>query len=602
MGYVPLITNFLPTQRGTMKKRQGFTFVSEDITDEEYLELFEWGDALDNIRVVGIRNNHLYSIDTALEENDEGSLGTDSNRNRVFFATYGGSGFITLYFTRGKDQPIYAWQPEGQGRESGTISPEEIATTSFFELSADCILQQGGHLVLANTSERVNEFEEDGSTETVPENYPYRIRWSRFGSPEDFTVSADTTGGFIDLILDEENAPILSIVPLREFMVVYKKNSIYNLTNRGGGIFYPELKCSFRGAISHKAIAPVQDGNRHLVVSSDNIYIYDGFGFKYPPIGDKVKNFFYNDLDYTKKDDIYVKSIPHRYECWIFYDNTDEERVALCWNWQRDSWTHHDIPVRSMVNADNLIDNPKNAILIGVGGPHAKIDNNRRGLATAFQGNHDAGTAIEAIIRYPIQALIGRDGEYKDHSWVNFVEVNAYPLPDNANSEEDADGFSVLKDTLVCEDAGVYELQIIFADSTVLAMNMESRRFVGRTFSTATEWEELSGRIYWREDQKVIYNLMVYICIQEYNVVIDIDTAFDLKPDYEESIYWESLPNEPVILDDKHKDRVIFPCNDMPFGAHRYLGAMLICKSPGALEEINELGIEHKYNPNPNQQ
>ena len=55
-------------------------------------------------------------------------------------------------------------------------------------------------------------------------------------------------------------------------------------------------------------------------------------------------------------------------------------------------------------------------------------------------------------------------------------------------------------------------------------------------------------------------------------------------------------------MGDKHKDRVIFSCDDISFGAHRYLGALLICRSPEALEEINELGIEHKYNPNPNQQ
>ena len=298
-------------------------------------------------------------------------------------------------------------------------------------------------------------------------------------------------------------------------MVVYKKNSIYNLTNRGEGLFYPELKCSFRGAIGHKAVAPVQDGNRHLVVSSDNIYIYDGFGFKYPPIGDKIKNFFFNKLDFTRKEDVYVKALPQRYECWIFFDNKETgNREALCWNWQRDSWTHHDIPVRSMVNANDLISNPDNAVLIGVGGAHTKNDNDgKRGLATAFQGNNDAGTAIEAIVRYPIQALIGRDGEYKDHSWVNFVELNAVPVPNTSNiipaNTEIFDSIATVADPLIKRDAGVYELKIIYSDSSVRNV-MSEGPFAGRTFYTAEEWGIDKP---WCINEECTYGMMVYTCL-----------------------------------------------------------------------------------------
>ena len=214
-------------------------------------------------------------------------------------------------------------------------------------------------------------------------------------------------------------------------MVVYKKNSIYNLTNRGGGVFYPELKCSDRGAIGPKAVAPIQDGNRHLVVSSDNIYIYDGFGFKYPPVGDMVKEYFYTKLDFTKADDVYVKSIPHRYECWIFFDSVNpvndwNTREALCWNWQRNSWTHHTLPAKCMVVGNDLIKEISKSVIMGISGEHATGDN-RRGSAITFVGTKDEEQIIEGIINYPIQALVGRDGEYKDHTWLNFVELDAYP-------------------------------------------------------------------------------------------------------------------------------------------------------------------------------
>ena len=272
--------------------------------------------------------------------------GTDSN---VFFAVIGGTGGNVLYMTRGLEGDIVKWDLDDP-YELPAITPKGLSTREsenpavYGSVGANFLLGYLAHLILANTKEiSVNA---DGET---TEYFPFRVRWSSFADPENFRIAIDTTGGYVDLLEDEANAPVLSIFRLREILVAYKGNSIYNLTAGTSELFTADMIVAERGILSAKAVAPVFDGNRHLIVSHDNFYIYDGFQITDPvnPTGERIRDYFYKNFDYSKTESLFVASFPSLSQCWIFFETIQHNREAICWDWEEDSWTRHEnLPMR----------------------------------------------------------------------------------------------------------------------------------------------------------------------------------------------------------------------------------------------------------------
>ena len=415
---VPLVLNFLPTNRGTLKKRQGYF---EHISNQEIIDFFEWANQTGISRIVAVEKFSATQIkirelkpdvNNNLENDSADPLTVVNPGAFPHFGIYGGSGVTRLYislkgnrlikFTRGESPVLTDALTDG------------IAVT---EIKPEITLSAGGHLIIANTIET-----ESGVTDPV--KYPYRIRVSKFLFPENFDTAQTGAKAFrTDLLDDDVNGPILAIHPLREAFAVYKQNSIYNLANRGDGTFFTQMKCGDRGVVSGKAIAPVYDGNVHLLVSRDNIYLYDGFTLKFPPVGDAVRSFLYSKDDsrgrrLTTPKTVVVKSLPERDECWIFFDDKYENgRRALCWNWKRNSWTYHDLGADSIIHAQNTFPDPTAMNLASTDdtGDNSYIGVFGNKIVSLFRGTKDGrssggnGSVISAKIRYPLQSVVSKN-------------------------------------------------------------------------------------------------------------------------------------------------------------------------------------------------
>ena len=313
--------------------------------------------------------------------------------NNVFFAVIGGSAQNTVFITRGLEGNIVKWTVDDPYdfpaiTAKGFSTREGEAPAVYGSVGADFILGYLGHLLLANTKEV--SVDADGST---TEYFPYRVRWSSFADPENFRVATDTTGGYVDLLEDSANAPVLSIYPLRDILVAYKENSIYNLTAGSTELFAADMIVAERGVLSAKAVAPVLDGNRHLIISHDNFYIYDGFQITDPtnPTGERIRDYFYKNFDYSKTQSLFAVSFPSLSQCWIFFETIQHNREAICWDWEEDSWTRHEnLPMRSARAITSLAGGED--IVLGGAMDKTSADTSEAGMnrsETEIRGNTD---------------------------------------------------------------------------------------------------------------------------------------------------------------------------------------------------------------------
>jgi hypothetical protein len=358
---------------GIMKGRLGYTQVAGSFPNANpVMEGFEYGDAAGVLHTIFMTTQKLieYTAPSTWTDRTGGSNFTGAAAdNPIFIAPVGGLATENLYFTNGKDN-IKVW--------TGSSNWSNLTTTGFTTLKAKCLVGYKGHLVLGDTTEDSNLF-------------PYRIRWSTVGNP---TTWNTTTSGFVNLIEDKTNSKVMCMHPMVSNLIVYKFGSIYQLTYQGDpNYFVPRMKVADRGAISRKGVAPF--GDYHLVVTQDNIEVFDGAGFIKPAPGNKIKQDFFGNLNWDARETIFTCAFPSRFEVWIVYPtgvSTTPDK-AYCWNYKDDTWTPHVFAdtIYSLINFTDSTIGTANIIqpLAGLNGNVMKL----------FSGNNDNGTIIDRYFR-----------------------------------------------------------------------------------------------------------------------------------------------------------------------------------------------------------
>lgn len=291
---------------------------------------------------------------------------TGDDDNAIFAAPVGGLSTENLYITNGVDA-IKVW--------TGSGNWANLTTTGITNLRAKCLIGYKGHLVVGNVTENGTAI-------------PYRIRWSTAGNP---TTWNTVTAGFQNLIEDEANSKVMCFHPFGPVLVAYKEHAIYTLTYQGDpNYFVPRMVVSDRGAISPKAVAPF--GDAHLVVTQDNIHVFDGAGFIIPSPGDRIKKDFFDNLNWEQRHKIFCRAFPNKYQVWIIYPTgaSTTNNAAYCWNYRENTWTKHDFAdtVYSLIHLNSSFGSPLSVL---------GIDSN---VHKVFAGaTADDGADIDAYFR-----------------------------------------------------------------------------------------------------------------------------------------------------------------------------------------------------------
>ncbi len=149
------------------------------------------------------------------------------------------------------------------------------------------------------------------------------------------------------------------------------------------------MQVSDAGAISRKAIAPFDDG--HLVVTQDNIHVFNGFGFIRPAPGEKIKKWFFDNLNWEARGTVFAKAFPGRSEIGILLPTGSDTapKDLVIWNYKDDTWTKHKLQhtTHSLMNFTEAFAQSQ---------PMSGIDSD---VMKFFNGTTDNGTVISAYWR-----------------------------------------------------------------------------------------------------------------------------------------------------------------------------------------------------------
>lgn len=210
-------------------------------------------------------------------------------------STYNGYIYkCTLAGTSGTEEPTWVTDmstsiADGTCHWEGAGSLE-LEGSSAVHMRAQYVEIYKGFFFVANT-------EEDG------ESYPSRVRWSQWQNPRLWHNNDDGSGlaGYVDV--NDTNGRILAIKKLGDVLYVYKEHSIVAITYTGdeSTTFSKELVTTEAGLIGPDAIVALP--HEHVFVGKNNIYVFDGNTVT--PIGDAIKDWFFQRLKPTQADKIF---------------------------------------------------------------------------------------------------------------------------------------------------------------------------------------------------------------------------------------------------------------------------------------------------------
>ena len=144
-----------------------------------------------------------------------------------------------------------------------------------------------------------------------------------------------TTGRLVD-------APgaIRAMKALGGSFVAYKDNAMFVGNYVGSPLVWQwQLVPSEIGCSSQEAVCNVPSLG-HVFIGQENIYIYNGAGLP-QPIGDGVKDWFFNDMNLSLKNEIRSLVDGIKGNVWFFYPRKDSSTAltgAIVYNWRSRKW------------------------------------------------------------------------------------------------------------------------------------------------------------------------------------------------------------------------------------------------------------------------
>lgn len=197
----------------------------------------------------------------------------------VFTPMRTASSGLRLIVTNGKDPPSW-WS-------GNTASTFIYLSTAVIGAAADV---WRSHYVLGDV------------TTTADGHVSARIQWSALGDPTTWTGTASV--GTLDL-LDSNASKIQLFMPMRGTELVYKEEGVHALAYKGSPFYFVQtLVHAHLTCISRRAVAPVFNGDQHVVVTKENIILWDGQNVD--RIGDPIRKEVFSTMNWALAKNVYT--------------------------------------------------------------------------------------------------------------------------------------------------------------------------------------------------------------------------------------------------------------------------------------------------------
>jgi hypothetical protein len=276
-------------------------------------------------------------FDIEISESIVSSEATGDYTNSQWRHCYFNGGYAVV-LNNGKSTPLYTLY---DGVTSGISDLEPLPGWNYqedLEVTAKVIKPLGYSLVAANLTLYNTDTE---TTVYAPSTVRISVQAPTGGFPQIWEpgLTTDTADEF-DL---STTSPIIDMAELRGSMFIYSSTNIHILTINTGVTRVQPYSDSY-GILNTDCV--VEFEGKHLVVDRNDIYVHNGSG-AIESIGyDRIKDYFFKNINYQKVNLVTVKKNIHKKEIWVCYPKGNSNLIneALIFNYKNNTWTIRDLP------------------------------------------------------------------------------------------------------------------------------------------------------------------------------------------------------------------------------------------------------------------
>ncbi len=142
---------------------------------------------------------------------------------------------------------------------------------------------------------------------------------------------------------------VQDMAELQGRMYIYTNSSIHSLEQTGSSVI-PFSISTVTDSYGAQTLEAVQEyDGRHIVVGSNDIYIFEGHPSSIKSISDtRVRKYFFDNLNKAVEQKLFVLRYQAKDEIWFCYPKGTSTTIneVLCWNYRNNTWT-----IRRITNA-----------------------------------------------------------------------------------------------------------------------------------------------------------------------------------------------------------------------------------------------------------
>lgn len=180
---------------------------------------------------------------------------------------------------------------------------------------------------------------------------PKMVKWSHTADPMTLPATWDETDPTYEageVSLNDAQDGLVDGVLLGDSLALYTRTGVWLMRRVGGSDIFDISKRPFAfGALCNGVVTTFPGG--HFVVTPDDFVVHDGTTAKSVATG-SVKRYFRSNLLADTYFLARAVTLFRERQIWIFYPHSSGELdEALVWNWETNTWTHHELtPIRTV--------------------------------------------------------------------------------------------------------------------------------------------------------------------------------------------------------------------------------------------------------------
>ena len=206
----------------------------------------------------------------------------------------------------------------------------------------------GSRLIAGNLTNR------NTGTRAITSNSPGTIRISDIASPGQVPSWTGGTTSLVDEFELSNTAEIQEILPLQGQAIVYTTDSIHSISFDGSGNANVRTVAEGYGAFTTGSV--LEFDGRHLVVGSDDIYLFGGHPGSIQSVADgKLREFFFEDINPVRDTQLNMFMVREKAldEIHIYYPTRDSNNNCdryIAWNYRNNTWSINDVPEGGVIS------------------------------------------------------------------------------------------------------------------------------------------------------------------------------------------------------------------------------------------------------------